>query len=120
VTDESAPAIAATCARLDGLPLAIELAAARFNLLTPNALLARLNQRLDVLVGGPRDRPVRQQTLSGTIQCSFDLLVACEQALAARALGQHRAAEALSAGRALAIEQASAYALDTAAPAAHG
>ena len=67
VTNANAPAIAEICVRLDGLPLAIELAAARAKLLSPQALLARLEQRFDLLTGGPRDLPERQQTLRATI-----------------------------------------------------
>ena len=67
--------------QLDGLPLAIELAAARVKLLPPQALLARLSQRLHLLTGGPRSLPVRQQTLRRTIQWSYDLLGPEEQAL---------------------------------------
>jgi predicted ATPase/class 3 adenylate cyclase len=81
VTTETGPAIAEICARLDGLPLAIELAAARIKLLPPEALLARLDQRLKLLVGGPRDRPARQQTLRSTIDWSFNLLDAGQQAV---------------------------------------
>ncbi|MDQ3589026.1 MAG: tetratricopeptide repeat protein, partial [Actinomycetota bacterium] len=84
VTNENAPAVAEICARLDGLPLAIELAAARIRLLPPQALLARLDQRLKVLTGGVRDRAVRQQTLRGAIDWSYNLLVAAEQTLFAR------------------------------------
>jgi predicted ATPase len=74
VTDENAPAIAELCVRLDGLPLAIELAAARVKLLPPQALLARLGQRLELLRGGARDRPERQQTLRAALDWSFELL----------------------------------------------
>ena len=81
VTEENAPAVAELCVRLDGLPLAIELAAARIKLLPPLALLARLGRRLDVLRGGARDRPERQQTLRATLDWSFELLDANEQRL---------------------------------------
>ncbi|GAC1347255.1 MAG: LuxR family transcriptional regulator [Ktedonobacteraceae bacterium] len=81
VTNASAPAIAEICVRLDGLPLAIELAAARIKVLPPQALLARLGQRLALLTGGARDAPARQQTLRNTIKWSYDLLNADEQRL---------------------------------------
>jgi predicted ATPase/class 3 adenylate cyclase len=81
VTDENAPAVAELCVRLDGLPLAIELAAARVRLLPPQALLARLDQRSDVLRGVARDRPERQQTLRATLDWSHDLLDAGVQGL---------------------------------------
>jgi predicted ATPase len=84
VTNENAPAVAEICHRLDGLPLAIELAAARARLFTPEALLTRLGSRLRLLVGGPRDRPARQQTLRGAIEWSHGLLTPAEQALLAR------------------------------------
>ena len=84
VTDENAPAIAELCVRLDGLPLAIELAAARVKLLPPQALLVRLGRRLDVLRGGGRDRPVRQQTLRAALDWSFDLLDATQKRRFAR------------------------------------
>ena len=74
VTAENAPAIAEICARLDGLPLAIELAAARVKMLSPIALLARLEKSLNLLTGGARDSVVRQQTLRGAIEWSHDLL----------------------------------------------
>ncbi|MDB5077655.1 MAG: hypothetical protein JWO42_3834 [Chloroflexi bacterium] len=74
VTNETAPAIAEICYRLDGLPLAIELAAARTKLLSPPALLARLDRRLPLLTSGARDMPARQQTLRNAIAWSFDLL----------------------------------------------
>jgi len=81
LTPPNARAIAEVCVRLDGLPLAIELAAARVKLLPPQALLARLSQRLRLLTGGLRSLPARQQTLRSTIQWSYDLLGSQEQAL---------------------------------------
>ena len=84
VTSANAPAVAEMCVRLDGLPLAIELAASRAKLLSPQALLARLEQRFDLLVGGPRDMPARQQTLRATIDWSYGLLGRDEQTLLAR------------------------------------
>jgi predicted ATPase len=74
VTNDNAPAVAEICYRLDGLPLAIELAAARIKLLSPQALLARLGRRFELLRGGTRDLPERQQTLRGAIDWSYDLL----------------------------------------------
>jgi len=81
LTRENAPAVAAICARLDGLPLAIELAAARIKLLPPSAMLARLESRLNLLTGGARDLPTRQQTLRSTVDWSHGLLNAAEQTL---------------------------------------
>src|SRR5207253_5371923 len=81
LTNENAPAVAEICARLDGLPLAIELATARLNVFTPQALAERLGNRLKLLRGGARDLPVRQQTLRDTIDWSYELLDAPEQAL---------------------------------------
>jgi predicted ATPase/class 3 adenylate cyclase len=81
VSNANAPAVAEVCSRLDGLPLAIELAAARVRLFTPEALLSRLERRLDVLAGGPRDQPARQQTIRSAIGWSYELLSADEQAL---------------------------------------
>jgi predicted ATPase/class 3 adenylate cyclase len=80
VTNENAPAVAEICVRLDGLPLAIELAAARSKVLSPPAMLARLERRLKLLTGGARDLPTRQQTLRNAIAWSYDLLTAGEQA----------------------------------------
>jgi predicted ATPase len=79
-----AHAVSEICARLDGLPLAIELAAARTRLLPPGAMLARLERRLHVVASGPRDLPARQQTLRRTIDWSHDLLTPEEQHLFAR------------------------------------
>ena len=84
LTDANAGAVAEICRRLDGLPLAIELAAARIKLLPPQALAARLDQRLSVLTGGARDLPERQRTLENTLGWSFDLLSADEQTLFVR------------------------------------
>ncbi len=77
----NAPAIAEICRRLDGLPLAIELAAARIKHLPPQAILARLSRSLDVLSGGLRDLPDRHRTLSKTIEWSYKLLTSFEQKL---------------------------------------
>ncbi len=79
VTNENAPAIAAICVHLDGLPLALELAAARTSTLTPETLFKHLGQRLAILTGGPRDLPARQQTLRNTVDWSFELLSEIER-----------------------------------------
>jgi predicted ATPase/class 3 adenylate cyclase len=84
VTNENAPAIAEICARLDGLPLAIELAAARVKILDPQAMLSRLEHSLMFLTRGARDVPARQQTLRDAIAWSFDLLDEEERRLFAR------------------------------------
>lgn len=84
LTPDNAAAVVKICRRLDGLPLALELAAARLRLFPPPVLLTRLSRSLDVLRGGPRDAPARQQTLRGTIDWSFELLPASEKRLFAR------------------------------------
>jgi len=81
VTNENAPAVAEICVRLDGLPLAIELAAARIRILTPQAMLIRLEHRLGLLAGGSRDLPERQRTLRGAIAWSYDMLDETDRAL---------------------------------------
>jgi predicted ATPase/DNA-binding CsgD family transcriptional regulator len=81
ITDVNARAIAEICTRLDGLPLAIELAAARMRVLSPQRLLERLDHVLQVLTGGARDLPERQQTLQKTLQWSYDLLSEKERRL---------------------------------------
>jgi predicted ATPase len=81
VTPVLAPTIAAICARLDGIPLALELAAARIKLLTPQALLARLDSSLALLTDGAADLPERQQTMRRAIEWSYDLLSDSEQRL---------------------------------------
>jgi predicted ATPase len=84
VTAANAHAVAEICVRLDGLPLAIELAAPRVRALPPQALLGRLDQRLKLLTGGAQDLDERQQTLRATIQWSYELLLDEERALFSR------------------------------------
>jgi len=84
LTDENSAAIEEICARLDDLPLALELAAARTNLLPPEAMLQRLDQRLDLLSRGPRDLPERHRALRDTIAWSYELLEPEEQQVFAR------------------------------------
>jgi predicted ATPase len=81
LTQENAAAVVEICARLDGLPLAIELAAARVKVLSPSSMQARLTSRLQLLTGGARDMPQRQQTLRAAIDWSYELLSAPEQKL---------------------------------------
>jgi predicted ATPase/class 3 adenylate cyclase len=84
ITEANAPAVAEICVRLEGLPLAIELAAARARLLAPQAMLERLSSQLKALTGGARDLPARQQTIRGTIDWSYNLLDEGEKMLFAR------------------------------------
>ncbi len=84
ITDANARVVAEICHRLEGLPLAIELAAARLNIMPVQALLARLGNRLGILTGGPRDLPERQQTVRATIEWSYSLLDRQEKELFAR------------------------------------
>ncbi len=81
LTEENANDVAEICARLDGLPLAIELAAARIKILSPQAILAKLENRLKLLTGGASDLPARQQTMRGAIEWSYDILTADEKKL---------------------------------------
>ncbi len=81
ITEQNASAIVEICIKLDGLPLALELAAARIRLLSPEAMLGRLDSKLKLLTGGARDLPERQQTLRSTIEWSYDLLDPGEQML---------------------------------------
>jgi predicted ATPase/DNA-binding CsgD family transcriptional regulator len=99
ITDDNALVIAQICTRLDGLPLAIELAAARCRLLTLQSLLARLDSRFTVLTGGLRDAPPRQQTLRHTLDWSYNLLSKGEKLLFARlaAFRRGRSLEAIEA-----------------------
>jgi non-specific serine/threonine protein kinase len=84
LTADNAEAVAAICTGLDGIPLAIELAAARVKLLSPQALRSRLERRLELLTGGAADLPARQRTLRGAIDWSYGLLDATEQAVLSR------------------------------------
>ena len=84
LTGENALAVAEICSRLDGLPLAIELAAVRVNVLSPQAMLPRLDERLSLLTSGPRSLPERQRTLRGAIDWSYTLLEEPERRLFAR------------------------------------
>jgi predicted ATPase/DNA-binding CsgD family transcriptional regulator len=111
LSSETAVAVAAICRRLDGLPLAIELAAARSKVLPPAAMLDRLEQRLPLLTGGGRDVPARQQTMRDAIAWSYDLLTGEERALFRR-LAVFAEGCTLSAAEAVA-NAASAIAIDT-------
>ncbi len=101
----NADAVAQICRRLDGLPLAIELAAAWVRLLPPQALLSRLDQRFSLLTGGARDLPERQRTLRNSLDWSFGLLSAAEQALFTR-LGVFAGTFSLSAAEAVGADSA--------------
>jgi predicted ATPase len=103
ITNDNAPAIAEICVRLDGLPLAIELAAARVRMLPPEAMLRRLDTRLPMLKGGAHDLPARQQTLRSAIAWSHDLLTGEEQTLFRR-LASFRGGCTLEAAEAVAGE----------------
>ena len=103
ITEENAPAVAEICLRLDGLPLTIELAAARCKLLSPHTLLERLDNRLTVIRGGARDLPERHQTLRHTIDWSYDLLDESEQLLFNR-LAVFRGGRSLEAIEAICVE----------------
>jgi predicted ATPase len=81
LTEENAAVVGALCRRLDGLPLALELAATRSKVLSPAAMLSRLERRLPLLTGGARDLPARHQTLRGALAWSYELLTPGEQAL---------------------------------------
>ena len=81
ITGDNALSIAEICVHLDGLPLAIELAAARISMLPPQAMISRLNSRLNLLTGGAHDLPARQRTLRNTIDWSYDLLTEDEKQL---------------------------------------
>lgn len=81
LTEQNGPIVAEICARLDGLPLAIELAASRIKVLTPQAMLGRMGSRLKLLSGGPRTLSSRGQTLHDAIAWSYDLLEAAEKSL---------------------------------------
>src|SRR5215218_167252 len=105
LTGDNAVAVAKICARLDGLPLAIELAAARTRLFTPTALLARLDRRLPVLTEGPVDAPIRQRTLRSTIGWSFDLLSEPDQRVFA-SLGVFAGGFTLAAAESVAVDPA--------------
>src|SRR5439155_13646874 len=81
LTNETGPVVGEICRRLDGIPLAIELAAARVRGLTPQQILQRLSRRFDLLASGQRDLPERQRTLRSTIDWSYDLLTEDERTL---------------------------------------
>jgi class 3 adenylate cyclase len=96
--NENAPAVAEICHRLDGLPLAIELAAARVRMLSPQGMLPRVEKRLPLLTGGARDAPARHRTLRETIRWSHDLLSEQDQILFSAARGLRRWGDPRSSG----------------------
>lgn len=114
ITNENAPAVAELASRLDGLPLAIELAAAGIKLLNPAAILKRLQNRLMGVGGGARDLPARQQTLRGAIAWSYDLLDPGEQQFFA-AISVFRGGASLEAIEAVAARQVEIDAFDAVA-----
>lgn len=111
ITSDNRAAVREICRRVDGLPLAVELAAARIRALTPEAVLERLTGRLSFLAGGPRDLPARQQTLHETLDWSFDLLSEEERRLLAR-LSVFRGGATLAAIAAVCLDGDEGRALD--------
>jgi predicted ATPase/DNA-binding SARP family transcriptional activator len=111
LTEEAAPAVAEICARLDGLPLAVELAAARVRLLSPEAIVSRLAHGLAFLTGGARDVPARQRTVRATIAWSHDLLGEEERTLFAQ-LGVFAGEFTLQAAEAVVVMASGAPVLD--------
>ncbi|MBA2598060.1 MAG: hypothetical protein H0V00_15660 [Chloroflexia bacterium] len=108
LSETNAATVAAICHSLDGLPLAIELAAARITILSPDALLAQMTHRLFVLNDGPRDAPTRQQTMAATIDWSYDLLDLNEKAMF-RQLAVFSGGFTLEAAQAIAGERQNAH-----------
>jgi predicted ATPase len=114
LTAQNARAVASICARLDGIPLAIELAAARVGSLAVEGIAARLDDRFRLLTGGARDALPRQRTLRAALDWSYDLLSEPDQLLLAAlhmALGEEAFATARSEGQALSMDDAVALAL---------